>query len=113
MPSDIRRSAQPCLSAKSFQPSAIASSHCVAWPQTLRPSRPPFAPDQPCARPSPFRFKPEEKGVPHGSIIESPKRETQTGTENLNHILVVDDDTDGVHGHRDLSPAQQFSGDDR
>ena len=30
--------------------------------------------------------------MPHGSIIESPKRETQTGTENLNHILVVDDD---------------------
>jgi CheY-like chemotaxis protein len=30
--------------------------------------------------------------LPHGSIIESPKRETQTGTENLRHILVVDDD---------------------
>ena len=30
--------------------------------------------------------------MPHDSIIESPKRETQTGTENLNHILVVDDD---------------------
>jgi len=30
--------------------------------------------------------------VPHGSIIESPKLEAQTGTENLRHILVVDDD---------------------
>ena len=30
--------------------------------------------------------------MPHGSIIELPKRETQTGTENLRHILVVDDD---------------------
>lgn len=30
--------------------------------------------------------------MPHGSIIESPKRETQTGTESLRHILVVDDD---------------------
>ncbi|RXT48304.1 response regulator [Bradyrhizobium betae] len=30
--------------------------------------------------------------MPHDSIIESPKRETQTGTESLHHILVVDDD---------------------
>ena len=30
--------------------------------------------------------------MPHGSIIESPKLEAQTGTENLRHILVVDDD---------------------
>ena len=30
--------------------------------------------------------------MPHGSIIESPKRETQTGTESRRHILVVDDD---------------------
>ena len=30
--------------------------------------------------------------MPHGSIIESPKREAQTGTESLRHILVVDDD---------------------
>ncbi|WP_340672180.1 response regulator [Bradyrhizobium ottawaense] len=30
--------------------------------------------------------------MPHGSIIESPKRETQMGTEGLRHILVVDDD---------------------
>ncbi|AWM10695.1 response regulator [Bradyrhizobium symbiodeficiens] len=30
--------------------------------------------------------------MPHGSIIESPKREAQTGTEGLRHILVVDDD---------------------
>ncbi|MGY4599468.1 DNA-binding NtrC family response regulator [Bradyrhizobium sp. GM22.5] len=28
----------------------------------------------------------------HGSIIESPNREAQTGTEDLRHILVVDDD---------------------
>lgn len=28
----------------------------------------------------------------HGSIFESPKREAQTGTEDLRHILVVDDD---------------------
>ncbi len=28
----------------------------------------------------------------HGSIIESPKRETQTTTESPRHILVVDDD---------------------
>ncbi|WP_349630178.1 response regulator [Bradyrhizobium manausense] len=28
----------------------------------------------------------------HGSIIESPKREIQTTTESLRHILVVDDD---------------------
>lgn len=30
--------------------------------------------------------------MPHGSIIESPKREAHTGTESLRHILVVDDD---------------------
>lgn len=30
--------------------------------------------------------------MPHCSIIESPKREAQTGPENLRHILVVDDD---------------------
>ena len=30
--------------------------------------------------------------MPHGSIFESPERETQTGTESLRHILVVDDD---------------------
>ena len=30
--------------------------------------------------------------MPHGSIIESPKREAQTGTDSLRHILVVDDD---------------------
>jgi CheY-like chemotaxis protein len=30
--------------------------------------------------------------VPHGAIIESPKRETQTGIESRRHILVVDDD---------------------
>lgn len=30
--------------------------------------------------------------MPHGSIIESPKREAQTGTTGLRHILVVDDD---------------------
>lgn len=28
----------------------------------------------------------------HGSIIESPNREAQTGTEDLRDILVVDDD---------------------
>lgn len=28
----------------------------------------------------------------HGSIIKSPNREAQTGTEDLRHILVVDDD---------------------
>ena len=28
----------------------------------------------------------------HASIIESPNREAQTGTESLRHILVVDDD---------------------
>ena len=28
----------------------------------------------------------------HGSFFESPKREIQTGTEGLRHILVVDDD---------------------
>ena len=28
----------------------------------------------------------------HGSIIEAPKREAQTGTGDLHHILVVDDD---------------------
>lgn len=47
---------------------------------------------QRCLRPSILRSQPEEKGVPHGSIIESPKLEAQTGTENLRHILVVDDD---------------------
>ncbi|WP_407116198.1 response regulator [Bradyrhizobium sp. LMG 9283] len=30
--------------------------------------------------------------MPHGSFIESPKREAHTGTESLRHILVVDDD---------------------
>lgn len=30
--------------------------------------------------------------MPHGSILESPERETQTGTDSLRHILVVDDD---------------------
>jgi DNA-binding response OmpR family regulator len=30
--------------------------------------------------------------VPHGSILESPKREAQTGAGELHHILVVDDD---------------------
>jgi DNA-binding response OmpR family regulator len=30
--------------------------------------------------------------VSHGSFFESPKREIQTGTEGLRHILVVDDD---------------------
>lgn len=30
--------------------------------------------------------------MPHGSIFESPKRETQMTTESLRHILVVDDD---------------------
>ena len=30
--------------------------------------------------------------MPHGSMIESPKREAQTGREGLRHILVVDDD---------------------
>jgi len=30
--------------------------------------------------------------VPHGSMIESTKRETQTGRDSLRHILVVDDD---------------------
>ena len=30
--------------------------------------------------------------MPNGPIIESPKLEAQTGTENLRHILVVDDD---------------------
>jgi DNA-binding response OmpR family regulator len=30
--------------------------------------------------------------VPHGTIIESPKREAQAATEGLRHILVVDDD---------------------
>jgi CheY-like chemotaxis protein len=34
----------------------------------------------------------KEQGVPHGSIIESPNRESSTGTESLRHILVVDDD---------------------
>ncbi|WP_410050528.1 response regulator [Bradyrhizobium sp. Bra78] len=30
--------------------------------------------------------------MPHGSMIESPKREAQMGTDGLRHILVVDDD---------------------
>ncbi|WP_025032790.1 response regulator [Bradyrhizobium sp. DOA9] len=30
--------------------------------------------------------------MPHGSIVESPKREAQLGREDLRHILVVDDD---------------------
>ncbi|WP_408918059.1 hypothetical protein [Bradyrhizobium arachidis] len=30
--------------------------------------------------------------MPHGSIVGSPKQETQTGTAGLRHILVVDDD---------------------
>lgn len=30
--------------------------------------------------------------MPHDSIVESPEREAQTGTEGLRHILVVDDD---------------------
>lgn len=30
--------------------------------------------------------------MPHGSILESPKREAKTGTGDLHHILVVDDD---------------------
>ena len=30
--------------------------------------------------------------MPHGSILESPEREAQTGTGDLHHILVVDDD---------------------
>lgn len=30
--------------------------------------------------------------MPHGSIFESPRREAQTGTADLHHILVVDDD---------------------
>jgi len=30
--------------------------------------------------------------VPHGSMIELPKREAQTGREGLRHLLVVDDD---------------------
>ncbi|MDI3565782.1 hypothetical protein [Bradyrhizobium sp. Arg816] len=28
----------------------------------------------------------------HGSIFESPKREAQTGTADLHHILVADED---------------------
>ena len=44
------------------------------------------------ARYSVFRLKPKEEGVPHDSIIESSKRETQSGTERLRRILVVDDD---------------------
>lgn len=36
--------------------------------------------------------KPRENGVPHGSVVGSSKRETQTGTDSLRHILVVDDD---------------------
>ena len=30
--------------------------------------------------------------MPHGSIVESPKREGQLGRDELRHILVVDDD---------------------
>lgn len=30
--------------------------------------------------------------MPHGSIVESPKREAQSGRDDLRHILVVDDD---------------------
>ena len=30
--------------------------------------------------------------MPHGSAIEAPKPQTQTGTENPRHVLVVDDD---------------------
>ena len=30
--------------------------------------------------------------MPYGSAIEAPKRQTQTGTENPRHVLVVDDD---------------------
>lgn len=30
--------------------------------------------------------------MPHGSIIESPRRDAQTGLEDPRHILVVDDD---------------------
>jgi CheY-like chemotaxis protein len=50
-----------------------------------------------CTRPTvqavvTIRSKPEEEGVPHGSAIEAPKPQTQTGTENPRHVLVVDDD---------------------
>ncbi|SCB14469.1 Response regulator receiver domain-containing protein [Bradyrhizobium yuanmingense] len=30
--------------------------------------------------------------MPHGSIVESPEREAQSGRDDLRHILVVDDD---------------------
>jgi len=30
--------------------------------------------------------------VPHGSMVKLPKREAQTGRDNLRHLLVVDDD---------------------
>ena len=37
-----------------------------------------------------FRPQPGESGVPRGLMFESPKRETQTGTADLHHILVDD-----------------------
>jgi CheY-like chemotaxis protein len=70
----------------------IAPIHGAAWLQISRPSFPSSWLRQRRSRPSVLRSQPEEKGVPHGSIIESPKREAQTGTESLRHILVVDDD---------------------
>lgn len=36
--------------------------------------------------------QPKEQGVPHDSVGEPPKRETQGGMGSLRHILVVDDD---------------------
>src|SRR5689334_18231579 len=60
----------------------------AAWPQIPRPS----SSSRRQRHSQQFISRAKEKGVRHGSIIESPNREAQTGTEGLRHILVVDDD---------------------
>jgi CheY-like chemotaxis protein len=78
----------PFWSDERLPSSNIASELGAAWPPIPRPSFFPF-----CQRHSQqFISRAKEKGVPHDSIIESPNREAQTGTEDLRHILVVDDD---------------------
>jgi CheY-like chemotaxis protein len=69
---------------------ASSSWSCLgaAWPQIPRQSS--FRLRQGRSQQSISRAK--EHGVRHGSIIESPNREAQTGTEGQRHILVVDDD---------------------
>jgi PleD family two-component response regulator len=78
----------PRWSDECLQFSNIALNLGAAWPQIPRPSS-----SSPRQRHSQqFISRAKEKGVRHGSIIESPNREAQTGTESLRHILVVDDD---------------------